>query len=141
MFYSDEERNIFEYFNGKTIVGVDPYDIQLKIAAMEDFDWELAFGVFMKDHESATPADNREAAQISIEMISKLRAVFDIAPLEKTPEGYVGLGGSGVLKVLTDWFEFISDLKKKDESTPTSPPNMEQGVSEVSLTTSSLLSI
>lgn len=129
LFYDQNEVKIFEYFNGTEIVACDPYDIMLKIASFDDFDWEAAFGTFIKreielENGQVNVKDAGEAARITQELIEKLRGVFGIEPLARTPAGvYVGLGGSQVIKVLMNWHEFLSTLKKTDEDTPTSPPN------------------
>jgi hypothetical protein len=131
LFFDPNEVKIFEYFNGEQIVAVDPYDVMLKIASFDDFDWEQAFGTFLK-HEMDLEAgiDNMkeagDAARMTIGLIDKLRGVFGIEPLHRTGDGtYVGLGGSQVLKVLMNWHEFLSTLKKTDEDMPTSQPSME----------------
>jgi hypothetical protein len=131
LFFDPNEVKIFEYYNGEQLVAVDPYDVMLKIASFDDFDWEAAFGTFLK-HEMDLEAgvenikEAGEAARMTMGLIDKLRGVFNIEPLHRTGEGtYVGLGGSQVLKVLMDWHEFLSTLKKTEEDTPTSAPNTE----------------
>ena len=136
IFYDPSELKIFEYYNGEQIVAVDPYDVMLKIASFDDFDWEAAFGTFLKQEIDAeagkvNPKEAGDAARMTMELIDKLRGVFAIKPLQRAPDGtYVGLGGSQVIKVLMDWHSFLSDLKKKDEDTPTSPPSTEAAGSE-----------
>jgi len=131
LFFDPNEVKIFEYYNGEQVVAVDPYDVMLKIASFDDFDWEQAFGTFLKHEielESGTESskDAGDAARMTIGLIEKLRGVFAIEPIHRTGEGtYVGLGGSQVLKVLMDWHEFLSGLKKTDVDTPTSQPNTE----------------
>jgi len=141
LFFDPNEVKIFEYYNGEEMVATDPYDVMLKIASFDDFDWEEAFGTFLRHEievESGTESskDAGDAARMTIGLIDKLRGVFDIKPLHSTGNGtYVGLGGSQVLKVLMDWHEFLSTLKKTDADTPTSQPSTESDGSEENLPT------
>lgn len=132
LFYDPSELKIFEYYNGEKIVAVDPYDLMLSIASIDDFDWELAFGMFVKQEVGeATPKDAGEAARMTQGLIEKLRGVFGIVPLERCPDGsHIGLGGSQVLQILMSWHTFLSDLKKKEDDLPTLPPNTDAGGSD-----------
>ncbi len=129
VFFEPSEVKIFEYYNGESITAADPYDIMLQIASFDDFDWDLAFGTFIKqemDIESGqvNPRESAEAARMTMELIDKIRTVLQIKPLRRLPDGsYEGLGGSQVLKVLMDWHSFLSNLKKTDVDTATLPAN------------------
>jgi hypothetical protein len=129
LFYDSNEVKIFEYFNGSELVAIDPYDVMLKIASFDDFDWEQAFGSFLKreieiEEGNLNVKDAGETARMTMSLIEKLRGVFGIAPLHRLADGsYQGLGGSQVLKVLMDWHEFLSELKKTEDDSQISPPN------------------
>jgi len=147
MFYSDEEVRIFEYYNGEKTLCVDPLDIQLKLMSDMNFDWDVllmqwessmeALGHFKEEGDN-TEIDEKtqkkfapELANAMEKLIAKSRSIFGLADLGKNEEGeFTGVPSSKVMEVLTSYMVFMNDVKKKDESTPTSAESTEQDGSE-----------
>lgn len=113
--FSEQERNIFEYFDGEKKLFGDPLALQRKIRIALGADWD-----FVREHTG--PGDHEEP-QKSIahgKMLAAVREAFGMRPFDPLS----GKGATDKLCLAT-WNTFSSWLDEKKNppvTSPTTPP-------------------
>ena len=118
---SSEQREIFRYSNGQKTVCADPavlYRRFLKAVGGEQS---------LQDIDQQALSDDMELAGAAGEkLLGAIRDAFNLKPLDEDGNGATE---PEQLKAYTDFLEYLSESKKKVDSTPTwQPPTGEQSL-------------
>lgn len=114
--YTDEDRGIFIFWDGKNHIGVDPLQVQKDLMASPDgtnfiHDCRLA--------ELHTP----EAAAALTRVVESVRRAFGVAPFRSVNgERVGGLTPRECVALLGQFAAFVEDLRQSFFETPTPPP-------------------
>ena len=141
--FQEDDKKIFEYFNGTETVCEDPLDIHLKLMSDTSFDWEVvwmqwsssmeALGGF-EDEDKEKEIDEKALAKFAPELASSMgklivkgRELFNLPKLHRDDSGeVVGVSSTQVMVVLKDYLMFMSDVKKNTDESQTSVGSTEQ---------------
>lgn len=110
MNYTPEQRAIFRYWNGAEEVGADPLEVYRSLVGTEETDYEA-------DAKLADMGD----AEAMTRVLKVARAAFGVDRFSEKNGQAAGLLDMEVIELIKRFGEFMQDVMKKKETSPTSP--------------------
>lgn len=109
--FTEEDTQIYKYWDGEKYAYTDPIEIQINLEA-NDPDFKSNFKVLF---DLVQISKDKDAAK---EIVKLGRAMFNIK--DPNESNGVGLTSMGVMLIVMDFINWIDNLKKNIEDTPTS---------------------
>lgn len=131
--YSNEERQIYRFNDGKSNRAVDPLKYLRKLHGVENLSLENDLKLAALEGEMfATEAD-----AATNRLIDSAREVFGLAEYSEDGDRPTGLTDLEAFGVLVNFVQFVGGLAKSAVPFPNSPANTDQPDSDESVTASS----
>ncbi len=125
--FSEKERSIFKYFNGKKEVFGDPIAIHRRLLTCDNFDLAGDFKLvdaLSKPIAQKSPGFAKEGLQAFDRLVSACRKAFKLPAFdEETGEGLVE---EEIIQLFAEFGLFVDEIKKKQEPSVTSVSCTEQ---------------
>lgn len=132
--WSNAERSIYRYWNGKEWIWADPLEIQRKLTEVGGDDWQewftpirMAWSLPSSTGAAMRKLAAKESAFAVRKLVEMTRKVFDLIYLH--PKTGVGLIDSEVLEILYDYMAFIAELVSEVGPLADSLPSTEPAAS------------
>ena len=118
--FKQEDTHIYSYWNGERVAWVDPVEVQINLEA-HDPDFQKNFKVLFDLVQTSNDAN---AAK---EIVDLGRAMFNLKEpkWDEKEEKVVGLTTLGVMRIVLDYINWVSELKKNGEDTVISSQSMD----------------
>ncbi len=111
--YKPRERLIYKYFNGKEEIAADPLTLWKKV---------MAVGPEMSIDIQVSQSPMKNAPEAHTELLSKIRGIFTVTPLNEKGEG---LSELETVELLNHFLIYSERLKKNTSPYATSSSNSE----------------
>lgn len=123
MMYSKRERRIFRFFDGTRDRGIDPALVYRRLIAEAEFDIESDIkaidSVNIASDDAAGAAARKAGLQAFARVVGQIRAAFGVKAFDDTNGQEMGLMDDECIALLQSFMDWMNELEKKTESSPT----------------------